>query len=193
MDVLCSYLHRNVTMKFLTCEPNLARASNYTDEADLFYKSPETWLAANNFTSRDATTVDLPTHLVMFDELHVRTAALLRDSRHGYWLCGRFFHTHFPEGRVSMHVVVLCRVRWMQAVRQHSTSFFYPPPTSTLWRPFSDETMSLLFLSFHFIGLWLQYSTLINDCHILLQIWTGLINVPCIIAALLYRCYVYGL
>ena len=111
-------------MKFLTCEPNLERVTNYTDEADVFYRSPEAWLAANNFSS-DAETVNLPTHLVMFDELHVRTAALLRDSRHGYRVCGQFFHTHFPEGRVSMYVVALCSKRWIQAVQQHSTRFFY--------------------------------------------------------------------
>jgi len=128
---LCSYLHRNVSMKFLTCEPNLAHTTNYTDEADVFYSSPEAWLTANNFTS-SAKSVDLPTHLVMFDELHVRTAAMLRDSRHSYRLCGRFFHTHFPEGRVSMHVVVLCSTRWIQALRVHSTSFFHPSSTSTL-------------------------------------------------------------
>ena len=111
-------------MKFLTCEPNLGHVSNYTDEADVFYRSPETWLAANNF-STDTDAASLPTHLVMFDELHVRTAALLQDSRHGYRLCGQFFHTHFPEGRVSMYVVALCSTRWIQAVRQHATSFSY--------------------------------------------------------------------
>jgi len=119
---LCSYIHCNVTMRFLTCEPNLRHISNYTDEADAFYHSPETWLVANNFSS-DAVTANLPTHLVMFDELHVRTAALLRDSRHSYTECGRFFHTNFPEGRVSMDVVALCSTQWIQAVRQHSFSF----------------------------------------------------------------------
>jgi len=110
-------------MRFLTCEPNLGHVSNYTDEADVFYSSPETWLAANNFSS-SAAVANLPTHLVMFDELHVRTAAILRDSRNGYRPCGQFFHTHFPEGRVSMYVVALCSAQWIQAVRQHSTSFF---------------------------------------------------------------------
>ena len=122
-NVLCSYIHHNITMKFLTCEPNLGRNTNYTDEADVFYSSPEAWLAANNFTS-NAAAANLPTHLVMFDELHVRIAAVLRDSPNGYGLCGQFFHTHFPEGRVSMYVVVLCSSRWIQAVRQHSTNFF---------------------------------------------------------------------
>lgn len=122
--VLCSYVHRNVTMKFLTCEPNLGRVSNYSDEADVFYASPETWLSAHNISS-NATDVSLPTHIIMFDELHVRTAAVLQSSRNGYRLCGQFFHTHFPEGRVSMYVVALCSQQWIQAVRQHSTSFIY--------------------------------------------------------------------
>jgi len=110
-------------MRFLTCEPNLAHVSNYTDEADIFYCSPDSWLAANNFTSDATAMAELPTHLVMFDELHVRTAAVLRDSRLGYRQCGQFFHTHFPEGRVSMYVVVLCSARWTEAVRQHSIRF----------------------------------------------------------------------
>jgi len=110
-------------MRFLTCEPNLGRVSNYTDEADAFYRSPEAWLAANNFSSDAAAAAELATHLVMFDELHVRTAAVLRHSRLGYRLCGQFFHTHFPEGRVSMYVVVLCSAQWTLAVRQHSLRF----------------------------------------------------------------------
>jgi len=122
MNVLCSYVHRNITMRFLTCEPNLGRIDNYTDEADVFYGNPETWLTAQNLTS-GATAANLPTHLVMFDELHVRMGAVLRSSQSGYRLCGQFFHTHFPDGHVSMYVVALCSTQWIQAVRQHPTSF----------------------------------------------------------------------
>jgi len=117
----CSYLHRNITMNFLTCEPNLSRVGNYTDEADAFYANPDAWLVARNFGSGDPDANSLPTHIVMFDELHVRMAAVLHSD---YRLCGRFFHTHFAEGRVSMYVVALCSTRWMRAVRQHTASLF---------------------------------------------------------------------
>ncbi|GIZ01876.1 GPI mannosyltransferase 3 [Caerostris extrusa] len=32
-----SYIHRNISMKFLSCEPNFNNAVNYTDEADVFF------------------------------------------------------------------------------------------------------------------------------------------------------------
>ncbi|KAG0714147.1 GPI mannosyltransferase 3 [Chionoecetes opilio] len=39
-----SHLHSNVTMRFLTCEPNLKFEAHYMDEADLFEKDPHAWL-----------------------------------------------------------------------------------------------------------------------------------------------------
>lgn len=39
-----SHLHKNVTMRFLTCEPNLKGEENYLDEADVFEKDPLFWL-----------------------------------------------------------------------------------------------------------------------------------------------------
>lgn len=44
---LYSHLHENVSVRFLTCEPNLHRELNYTDEADRFYEHPDAWLAAH--------------------------------------------------------------------------------------------------------------------------------------------------
>lgn len=39
-----SHLHQNVTMRFLTCEPNLKGEEGYLDEADLFDNDPITWM-----------------------------------------------------------------------------------------------------------------------------------------------------
>ncbi|XP_069940978.1 GPI mannosyltransferase 3 isoform X3 [Cherax quadricarinatus] len=39
-----SHIHKNVTMRFLTCEPNLQQKENYLDEADIFEQDPLNWL-----------------------------------------------------------------------------------------------------------------------------------------------------
>ncbi|XP_050719571.1 GPI mannosyltransferase 3-like [Eriocheir sinensis] len=39
-----SHLHLNITMRFLTCEPNLKGEEEYLDEADLFDNDPLTWM-----------------------------------------------------------------------------------------------------------------------------------------------------
>ncbi len=38
------YIHQNISMRFLTCEPNLRQEANYTDEAEVFFSDPVTWL-----------------------------------------------------------------------------------------------------------------------------------------------------
>ena len=35
-----SHIHANISMRFLSCEPNFKKQENYLDEADLFYKDP---------------------------------------------------------------------------------------------------------------------------------------------------------
>ncbi|XP_042229036.1 GPI mannosyltransferase 3-like [Homarus americanus] len=39
-----SHLHKNISMKFLTCEPNLQHKEDYMDEADVFEENPLSWL-----------------------------------------------------------------------------------------------------------------------------------------------------
>lgn len=39
-----SHLHRNVTLRILTCEPNLTGEEGYQDEADLFDEDPLNWM-----------------------------------------------------------------------------------------------------------------------------------------------------
>ena len=96
-----SYIHQNVSMRFLTCEPNLSGVANYTDEADVFYQNPERWLR-KEYSTRSK----LPSHLVMFNALEPSIAKWLRRNR--YQTCSKFFHTHKPDGRVGSHVVVHC-------------------------------------------------------------------------------------
>lgn len=62
-----SYLHRNVTMRFLTCEPDHLRSDHAVrllDEADQFYSDPASWLRDNaNYVART-------TRLVLFRSLY---------------------------------------------------------------------------------------------------------------------------
>ncbi|CAL1542889.1 unnamed protein product [Lymnaea stagnalis] len=98
-----SYIHLNVTMRFLTCEPNLLGHTNYTEEADQFYQDPKAWLLKEYSSSKRV----WPTHLVYFNTLHNEILSVLTQG--GYKLCEQFFHTHVPEGRVGESVFVSCR------------------------------------------------------------------------------------
>ncbi|RUS70394.1 hypothetical protein EGW08_021838 [Elysia chlorotica] len=110
-----SYIHANVSMRFLTCEPQSVASSQHhphsapspatwTDEADQFFESPEPWLKRQYGGSRGR---PWPSHLVFFSTLHRDISALLVQA--GYKMCGSFFHTHFADGRVSGSVLVSCR------------------------------------------------------------------------------------
>ena len=90
-------------MRFLTCEPNLKQEEDYLDEADIFYEDPENWLKVEYQQKRNP----LPSHLVYFNNLQFDISLFLSQS--GYRQCGKFFHTHLPEGRVGSHVIVSCR------------------------------------------------------------------------------------
>lgn len=69
-----SHVHRNVTMRFLTCEPNLAQTDGYVDEADRFYADPAKWLRQHLPVYPVSA---LPTHVVMFDVLRNQVADFL--------------------------------------------------------------------------------------------------------------------
>ena len=100
----CSYIHKNLAMQFLTCEPNLRHQANYTDEAAIFYDQPLAWLDQN-------IVLHYPSHLVMFNTLQPAIHEFTQE--HGYRDCAKFFHTHVPEGRVGSHVIVMCKQDWL--------------------------------------------------------------------------------
>lgn len=105
--VLCafvfSYVHRNISMRFLTCEPNLKSVTNYTDEADQFYQDPGEWLH-KEYTKLKR---PWPSLIVYFNSLQKDVSRVLVQG--GYHQCESFFHTHIPDGRVGSHVLVSCR------------------------------------------------------------------------------------
>ncbi|KAL8616018.1 hypothetical protein ACOMHN_014980 [Nucella lapillus] len=98
-----SHLHLNVSLTFLTCEPNLQHVPNYIDEADRFYHNPARWLAEHYGQGA----LPLPSHLVYYNGLAANITEFLQAGRYGP--CAHFFHTHLPEGRVGSHVLVSCR------------------------------------------------------------------------------------
>ncbi|XP_054732048.1 GPI mannosyltransferase 3 [Anastrepha obliqua] len=61
-----SHVHENITMRFLTCEPNLQNKPNYVDEADQFYQSPVHWLRSH-IPSYPRTA--MPSHIVLYQPL----------------------------------------------------------------------------------------------------------------------------
>lgn len=96
-------MHANISMRFLTCEPNIKNLANYTDEADIFYGNPISWINENLHNSTET----LPTHLVMFSTLE--RVIFNSISQLKYRKCAKFFHSHFADGRIGKYVVVYCK------------------------------------------------------------------------------------
>lgn len=99
---LFSHLHENVSVRFLTCEPNLADDALYKDEADRFYENPNAWLR-----TEFPPTGPLPSHIVTFDTLVPAISNILSRYKPLY----RFAHTSVPlSSRIGHHVIVHQRV-----------------------------------------------------------------------------------
>lgn len=69
-----SHIHQNVSMNFLTCEPNLRDVSSYKDEAEVFYEDPMKWI---EFNIPVHPIEELPQFVVMFDILEPRILQFL--------------------------------------------------------------------------------------------------------------------
>lgn len=98
---LYSHLHSNVATRFLTCEPNLDGASNYTDEADVFFGNPQKWLE-DSYTSKHGN--KLPSHVIMYDVLSNELQTFLNKGKYKDILS--VFHTDFPSGRIGQYINV---------------------------------------------------------------------------------------
>lgn len=111
-----SHLHRNITTRFLTCEPNLSvPSSNYQDEADVFYSNPQYWLDAHYKHNQSLPTGSsshnftvLPSTVVCFDVLVPSIEWWLRNN--GFALEAELFHTLLRvESRIGNNVMVYSR------------------------------------------------------------------------------------
>lgn len=71
-----SHIHQNITMRFLTCEPNFNKDENYVDQADKFYQDPAAWIRSNIPVYPQHTQ---PTHLIFFENLLEKISDFLNN------------------------------------------------------------------------------------------------------------------
>ena len=97
--VFQSYLHKNVSMRFLTCEPNLKNLNNYTDEADVFFNDPPQWLLKNQEVYNDVN------YVVMFENLYENIGSKFDNFK----ICKRFFYSLIQQTeRIDKTLLLLC-------------------------------------------------------------------------------------
>ncbi|CAL4239886.1 unnamed protein product, partial [Meganyctiphanes norvegica] len=102
-----SHVHQNISMQFLTCEPNLKLEKDYLDEADKFDQDPLLWLK-NNFKNRNK--VDdfhMPSHIMMFDVLSPKIKTFLGEYK--YHICQRIFNSYIVDDRRSKYIEIFCK------------------------------------------------------------------------------------
>ena len=103
----------DISIRFLTCLPNIDHKPNYKDEADKFFENPESWLSAHlplyykSLSKNPIAVVDplprMPSHVVMFDNLKPSFI-----NAYKYEECAKSFHSHFPESHRSKYLLVYC-------------------------------------------------------------------------------------
>lgn len=99
-----SHIHANITMRFLTCEPNFKDDEKYIEEADKFYEAPMKWIRTNLPVHPISA---LPTHVVVYDSL----APKINDFLSIYKPLEAFFHTdHLLSPRMGHNVIIFERV-----------------------------------------------------------------------------------
>nr|XP_047140017.1 GPI mannosyltransferase 3 [Hydra vulgaris] len=100
-----SYLHRNVSLQFLTCHPS--SELSYVEEAEAFYFEPISWLNEIAAFSK--------THVVFYNVIPESVKIYFQDI--GFKQVASFFHTHFPEGRIGSHIVVYEAANGVQQIK----------------------------------------------------------------------------
>lgn len=94
-----SHVHQNVSMRFLTCEPNVDGAQFYTDEAEQFFANPSKWLRFNLPVYPKSV---MPTHAVLFDNLESQISDFLKE----YKLIETINHTEYAIDRIGNNVLL---------------------------------------------------------------------------------------
>lgn len=74
-----SHLHNNISMRFLTCEPNLNNSKDYLDEVDKFRMNPMNWLEINYLNNSKV--ARLPSHVVIDDSTLQDVGPFLKDYK----------------------------------------------------------------------------------------------------------------
>ncbi|XP_043468428.1 GPI mannosyltransferase 3-like [Leptopilina heterotoma] len=95
---LYSHLHKNVSTRFLKCEPNLNNTKDYIEEAQQFFANPQKWID-ENYTKG----IHLPTFLVIYDNFQKQIQSfLLTNYREIY----KTFDCHFPQKNYGNYMIV---------------------------------------------------------------------------------------
>lgn len=71
-----SHIHENVTMKFISCEPNFHMKNGEKPVDEQFYEAPNIWLK-RHIPVHPKTA--MPSHLVLFESLSANISEFLKD------------------------------------------------------------------------------------------------------------------
>ncbi|GAB6022258.1 hypothetical protein CHUAL_006389 [Chamberlinius hualienensis] len=99
---LYSHLHLNVSVRFLTCEPNFEKMANYVDEADLFYANQSLFME-NHFKD-----LELPQLIVTYDSS--KSAVRNFFVRNHYILCEKIANYGLRDDRKGQQIQIYCKV-----------------------------------------------------------------------------------
>lgn len=95
---LYSHIHKNVSIRFLTCEPNLHNQENYLDDTDHFFRDPSAWLNQTFSIENSA----LPSIIIVYDNVTMKIADFLKN----YQPVAKFFNAHFPQLNYGRYIFV---------------------------------------------------------------------------------------
>ncbi|KAI5067112.1 hypothetical protein GOP47_0017640 [Adiantum capillus-veneris] len=96
-----SFLHSNVTLRFLDCTPS--NEEGYVDESDRFLAEPALFL--DTFLRNE---VQLPSHFVLYDSVEKRLLPFFKE--YGYQQVRRIFHAHLPVDHGLINHVIVYRL-----------------------------------------------------------------------------------
>lgn len=103
-----SHIHLNMSLRFLTCEPNFNFTKNYVDEADRFHANPEKWLSKEFKNLNDSHSTKIPTHFLIYEWLWHKSKSFF--EKNGYKKCEMIYNTDFPQSdRQSQYFIILCK------------------------------------------------------------------------------------
>ena len=88
-----------MSIKFLTCEPNLNNVKDYKDEADLFFENIPDWFLKNKIMVNEAS------FIITFQSLYDNFKTELADFK----ICKKFFYSFFQQSnRTDKYMLLLC-------------------------------------------------------------------------------------
>lgn len=121
-----SHVHQNVTMRFLTCQPNFNADENYTDEADQFFAKPAAWIRSHIPVYPPSA---LPTHIILFDNIEKQLEEFLKK----YKLIDTLPHSEYVNDRIGHNVLVYEHVFENAKPKPQERNQFNPAEDETIF------------------------------------------------------------